>query len=70
VRLVRRVNDARYPDALFQVCRYHRFLTNSDLSTTSADRTTQSRHDIGTGHEAGVQQNLSTVPRFPRNTWQ
>ncbi len=37
----------RYPDALFQVWRYHRFLTNSDLSTTAADRTTLCRYDIG-----------------------
>ena len=40
VRLVvRRVKDARYPDALFPVWRYHPFFTNSDLPTTEADIT-------------------------------
>ena len=46
VRLVvRRVKDARYPDALFPVWRYHPFVTNSDLSTTEADLTHR-RHAI------------------------
>ena len=31
--VVRRVKDARYPDALFPVWRYHPFLTNSTLPT-------------------------------------
>jgi hypothetical protein len=31
--VVRRVKDARYPDALFPVWRYHPFFTNSDLPT-------------------------------------
>ena len=35
--VVRRVNDTRYPDALFPVCRYHPFLTNSELPTIAAD---------------------------------
>jgi hypothetical protein len=35
--VVRRVKDARYPDALFPVWRYHPFLTNSRLSTVQAD---------------------------------
>jgi hypothetical protein len=35
--VVRRVKDARYPDALFPVWRYHPFLTNSELPTTEAD---------------------------------
>ena len=35
--VVRRVKDARYPDALFPVWRYHPFFTNSDLPTTEAD---------------------------------
>src|SRR6478735_2157503 len=40
VRLVvRRVKDARYPDALFPVWRHHPFVTNSDLSTAEADIT-------------------------------
>ena len=46
VRLVvRRVKDARYPDALFPVWRYHPFVTNTDLSTTEADLTHR-RHAI------------------------
>ena len=46
VRLVvRRVKDARYPDALFPVWRYHPFATNSGLSTTHAD-ITHRRHAI------------------------
>jgi hypothetical protein len=35
--VVRRVRDARYPDALFPVWRYHPFFTNSELSTAQAD---------------------------------
>jgi hypothetical protein len=35
--VVRRVKDARYPDALFPVWRYHPFFTNSTLSTADAD---------------------------------
>jgi hypothetical protein len=35
--VVRRVTDARYPDALFPVWRYHPFLTNTDLPTAQAD---------------------------------
>jgi hypothetical protein len=43
--VVRRVKDARYPDALFPVWRYHPFLTNSVLPTTEAD-ITHRRHAI------------------------
>jgi hypothetical protein len=35
--VVRRVKDARSPDALFPVWRYHPFFTNSTLPTTEAD---------------------------------
>ena len=46
VRLVvRRVKDARYPDALFPVWRYHPFVTNSALPTAEAD-ITHRRHAI------------------------
>jgi Transposase DDE domain group 1 len=46
VRLVvRRVKDARYPDALFPVWRYHPFVTNSELPTAQAD-ITHRRHAI------------------------
>ena len=37
--VVRRVKDARHPDALFPVWRYHPFFTNSELPTTEADIT-------------------------------
>jgi hypothetical protein len=43
--VVRRVKDARYPDALFPVWRYHPFLTNSELPTAEAD-ITHRRHAI------------------------
>jgi hypothetical protein len=43
--VVRRVNDARYRDALFPVCRYHPFLTNTDLPVEQADIT----HSCGRG---------------------
>src|SRR5215208_1730766 len=35
--IVRRVTDARYPDALFPVWRHHPFFTNSTLPTAQAD---------------------------------
>jgi hypothetical protein len=35
--VVRRVKDARYPDALFPVWRYHPFLTNTDKPVAEAD---------------------------------
>jgi hypothetical protein len=37
--VVRRVKDARYPDALFPIWRYHPFFTNSTLPTAQADIT-------------------------------
>ena len=37
--VVRRVKDARYPDALFPVWRYHPFFTNTDLPAAEADIT-------------------------------
>lgn len=43
--VVRRVRDARYPDALFPVWRYHPFFTNTDLPTAQAD-ITHRRHAI------------------------
>ena len=43
--VVRRVKDARYPDALFPVWRYHPFFTNSELPTAEADLTHR-RHAI------------------------
>jgi hypothetical protein len=43
--VVRRVKDARYPDALFAVWRHHPFVTNSELPTAEAD-ITHRRHAI------------------------
>jgi hypothetical protein len=43
--VVRRVKDARYPDALFPVWRYHPFVTNSTLPVAEAD-ITHRRHAI------------------------
>src|SRR5690349_14084854 len=43
--VVRRVKDARYPDALFPVWRYHPLFTNTDLPTADADLTHR-RHVI------------------------
>src|SRR5271165_1298451 len=43
--VVRRVKEARYPDALFPVWRYHPFVTNSALPTAEAD-ITHRRHAI------------------------
>ena len=43
--VVRRVKDARFPDALFPVWRYHPFFTDSDEPVDAAD-ITHSRHAI------------------------
>lgn len=43
--IVRRVKDARFPDALFPVWRYHPFLTNTDAPVETAD-ITHRRHAI------------------------
>jgi hypothetical protein len=43
--IVRRVKDARYPDALFPVWRYHPFFTDSAEPTTDAD-ITHRRHAV------------------------
>ena len=43
--IVRRVKDARYPDALFPVWRYHPFFTDSTEPVTDAD-ITHRRHAI------------------------
>jgi hypothetical protein len=37
--VVRRVKDARFPDALFPVWRYHPFFTNTDLPVEATDIT-------------------------------
>ena len=46
--VVRRVKDARYPDALFPVWRYHPFVTNSELPTAEADITQRVHPNLNT----------------------
>lgn len=43
--IVRRVRDARYPDALFPIWRYHPFFTNSEEPVAAAD-ITHRRHAV------------------------
>lgn len=43
--IVRRVKDARYPDALFPIWRYHPFFTNTETPTVQAD-ITHRRHAV------------------------
>ncbi len=43
--IVRRVKDARYPDALFPIWRYHPFFTNTTAPAADAD-VTHRRHAI------------------------
>ena len=42
--IVRRVKDARYPDALFSVWRYHPFFTNSTEPVPTPTSPTAARH--------------------------
>lgn len=46
--VVRRVKDARYPDALFPLWRYHPFFTNTELPTAEADIVHRRHAIIGT----------------------
>ena len=60
--VVRRVKDARYPDALFPVWRHHPFLTNSDLSTTDADITHRKHAIIETTFADLIDGPLAHIP--------
>jgi hypothetical protein len=63
VRLVvRRVKDARYPDALFPVWRYHPFVTNSELPTTEADITHRKHAIIETTFADLIDGPLAHIP--------
>ena len=63
VRLVvRRVKDARYPDALFPVWRYHPFLTNSTLPTAEADITHRKHAIIETTFADLIDGPLAHIP--------
>jgi hypothetical protein len=63
VRLVvRRVKDARYPDALFPVWRYHPFVTNSELPTAEADITHRKHAIIETTFADLIDGPLAHIP--------
>jgi hypothetical protein len=60
--VVRRVKDARHPDALFPVWRYHPFLTNSDLPTTEADITHRKHAIVETTYADLIDGPLAHIP--------
>lgn len=60
--IVRRVKDARYPDALFPVWRYHPFVTNSTLPTAEADITHRKHAIIETTFADLIDGPLAHIP--------
>jgi Transposase DDE domain group 1 len=60
--VVRRVRDARYPDALFPVWRYHPFFTNSTLPTAEADLTHRKHAIIETTFADLIDGPLAHIP--------
>jgi hypothetical protein len=68
--IVRRVNDARYPDALFPVWRYHPFLTDSEEPLADADITHRRHAIIETVFAALIDGPLAHLPsgRFGANS--
>ena len=68
--VVRRVKDARFPDALFPVWRYHPFLTNTDLPTAEADITHRQHAIIETVFADLIDGPLAHIPsgRFGANS--
>ncbi len=68
--VVRRVKDARYPDALFPVWRYHPFLTNSEEPVADADITHRKHAVIETVFADLIDGPLAHVPsgRFGANS--
>ncbi|MGO4647395.1 IS1380 family transposase [Nocardia sp. 2YAB30] len=68
--IVRRVKDARYPDALFPVWRYHPFFTNSTESTVDADITHRKHAVIETVFADLIDGPLAHIPsgRFAANS--
>ena len=68
--IVRRVKDARYPDALFPVWRYHPFLTNTDLPVAEADITHRQHAIIETVFADLIDGPLAHIPsgRFGANS--
>jgi hypothetical protein len=68
--IVRRVKDARYPDALFPVWRYHPFFTNSTEPTADADITHRKHAVIETVFADLIDGPLAHIPsgRFGANS--
>jgi hypothetical protein len=68
--IVRRVKDARYPDALFPVWRYHPFFTNSTEPTVDADITHRKHAVIETVFADLIDGPLAHIPsgRFGANS--
>ncbi len=67
--VVRRVKDARYPDGLFPVWRYHPFFTNSELPTDQADLTHRKHAIVETTFADLIAGPLAHIPsgRFSAN---
>jgi hypothetical protein len=68
--VVRRVKDARFPDALFPVWRYHPFFTNTDLPVEEADITHRQHAIIETVFADLIDGPLAHIPsgRFGANS--
>jgi Transposase DDE domain group 1 len=68
--VVRRVKDARFPDALFPVWRYHPFFTNTDLPVDQADITHRHHAIIETVFADLIDGPLAHIPsgRFGANS--
>jgi hypothetical protein len=68
--VVRRVKDARFPDALFPVWRYHPFFTNTDLPVAQADITHRQHAIIETVFADLIDGPLAHIPsgRFGANS--
>lgn len=68
--IVRRVRDARYPDALFPVWRHHPFFTNSTETTAEADITHRQHAIIETVFADLIAGPLAHIPsgRFGANS--
>jgi hypothetical protein len=68
--VVRRVKDARFPDALFPVWRYHPFFTNTDLPVEAADITHRQHAIIETVFADLIDGPLAHLPsgRFGANS--
>jgi hypothetical protein len=68
--VVRRVKDARYPDALFSVWRHHPFFTNTDLPVDQADITHRQHAIIETVFADLIDGPLAHMPsgRFGANS--